>query len=83
MGHPWKRPRAKPGMTEREYWGGFYSLLENGTIAGLVKIGKERKRVSGMKQNCLELQEKNRLLKRKISEFYEQGEGYGKSRNKR
>jgi hypothetical protein len=83
MGHPWKKPRAKPGMTDREYWGCFYPLLEDGTIARLVQTGKERKRISGMEENCLELQEKNRLLKRKISEFYEQGEGHGKSRNKR
>jgi hypothetical protein len=70
-------------MTEREYWGGFYHLLKNGTITQLVKTGKEQKRISGMKQNCLELQEKNRLLKRKISEFYGQGEADGKGRNKR
>jgi hypothetical protein len=83
MGHPWKKPRAKPGMTNQEYWGFAYPLLKDGTIAKLVRIGKERRRISGMEQNCLELQEKNRLLKRKISEFYEQGEERGKSRNQR
>ena len=83
MGHPLKKQRAKPGMTNQEYWGGLYPLFKDGTIAGLVKMGKEQKRVYGMRQNFLKLQEKNRLLKRKISEFYEQGEGYGKGIIKR
>jgi hypothetical protein len=83
MGHPWKKPRAKPGMTEREYWRELYPFFEDGTVTRLIKIGKERRRISRMKQDYRELLTKNRLLKRKISEFYEQGEGHGKSSNKR
>jgi hypothetical protein len=81
MGHPWKKKRAKPGMTDQESWGVFYPLVENGTVARLMEIGKQRRRISDMKQNCLMLQEKNRLLKRKISDFYKQGEEHGKSKD--
>jgi hypothetical protein len=83
MGHPWKKARGKPGLTSPEYWGSAYPLFEDGTIARLVKIGREQKRISGMNRTCQDLQKKNRLLKRKISEFYRQGEEYGKSSNKR
>jgi hypothetical protein len=79
MGHPWKKKRAKPGMMDQEAWGALYPLVENGTISRLIEIGKQRRRISDMKQNCLMLQEKTRLLKRKISESNRQGEEYGKS----
>jgi hypothetical protein len=71
MGHPWKKPRGRPGMTEQQFWGGFYPLVENGMVTRLVEIGKQRKKVSRMKQNHLALLEKNRLLKRKIRDFNE------------
>jgi hypothetical protein len=69
MGHPGKRPRAKPGMTDRQFWGRLYPLFENGTIDRLKEKGRRRKEIDRMKKNCQKLQEKNRLLKRKIREF--------------
>jgi hypothetical protein len=81
MGHPWKRQRAKPDMTEREFWGEAYPLVGDGTIAGLIETGNRRRKLSRMKQANLILQEKNRLLKRKISDFYKQGEEHGKSKD--
>jgi hypothetical protein len=69
MGHPWKKQRAKYGMTDREIWGVFYPLLEDGTIDRLKEVGRQRKEIDRMKQNHQKLLTKNRLLKRKISEF--------------
>ena len=79
MGHPWKKQRAKPGMTEREFWGDFYPLYKDGTIAKLAGIGKERKRICRMKESRQKLLENNRLLKRTISDFTIQGDRNGKS----
>jgi hypothetical protein len=81
MGSPWKKQRGKPGVTDQEFWGALYPLFENGTIAGLINIGKEQKRMCRMKYDCLKLQEKNRLLKRKIRDFHKQGEENGKSKD--
>jgi hypothetical protein len=80
MGHPWKRPRTKPGMTDREYWGELYPFFADGTVAKLMEVGKQRRRISRTKQNCLALQEKNRLLKRKISDFNTPGGKNGKNK---
>jgi hypothetical protein len=81
MGHPWKKQRGKPGMTDREFWGVAYPLFEDGTITNLINVGKEQKRMCRMKHDCLKLQEKNRLLKRKIRDFYKQGEENGNSKD--
>jgi hypothetical protein len=80
MGHPWKKTRGKPGITEQEFWRGAYPLVTDGTIARLIEIGNQRRRVSRMKQNSQTLQGNIRLLKRKINDFNEQGEENGKSK---
>jgi hypothetical protein len=79
MGHPWQKQRGKPGMSDQEFWGIAYLLSKDGTIEQLIKVGKEQERMRRMTHDRLKLQEKNRLLKRKISEFYKQGEKNGKS----
>jgi hypothetical protein len=79
MGHPWKKRPGKQSMSDQEFWGVAYPLFNDGTIEHLVKAGKEQERIRRMKHDRLKLHEKNRLLKRKISEFYKQGEKNGKS----
>jgi hypothetical protein len=81
MGYLGKRQRARPGMTDQECWGVLYPLFTDGTVARLMEAGKQQRRISRMKQNCLVLQEKNRLLKRKISDFYKHGGANGKSKD--
>jgi hypothetical protein len=56
-------------MTDREYFGELYPLYECGIVSRLVEIGKQRAAAARMRQNHQQLLEKNRLLKRKISEF--------------
>jgi hypothetical protein len=81
-GNPDKKPPPpKPGMTDQEFWGVLYPLFENGTIDRLNQKAAARERIRRMKHEFLRLQEKNRLLKRKIRNFYKQGEGNGKSKD--
>jgi hypothetical protein len=82
MGHPWKRQRAEPKSPE-QLFGEYYPLWEYINSPEFVEKGRQRKEKDRMKQNHRKLLEKNRLLKRKISEFYKQGEEYGKGSNKR
>jgi hypothetical protein len=69
MGHPRKEQRAKPGMTNQEFWGVFCPLYESGFIDRLIETGRRREEINRMKRNHRKLLEKNRLLKRKIREF--------------
>jgi hypothetical protein len=55
--------------TAQEEFGALYPLIPR-----LVELGKQQRRISRMKQTHLKLEEKNRLLMRKISEYNRQGE---------
>jgi hypothetical protein len=76
MGHPWKKKQAKPKSPEQLFGKPLWDYV---TSPEFVEKGRQQKRIRLMKHEFLRLQEKNRLLKRKIRDFYKQGEGNGKS----
>jgi hypothetical protein len=79
MGHPWKK---KPAKSNPLFEAAFAVLLERSARNNWDGLKRQREEYARMKKTNLELQAKNRLLKRKISEFYKQGEEHGKGRNK-
>jgi hypothetical protein len=78
MGHPRKKKQAKPESLEKLF-GEYYFLWEYINSPEFNEKCRQREEVDRMKQNNRKLLEKNRLLKRKISEFNKQGEEHGKS----
>jgi ribosomal protein L19E len=68
-------------ITHQDFSAVWQSLLEDGTFARMDEAKKRRERIRRMKHEFLRLQKKNRLLKRKIRDFYKQGEGNGKSKD--
>jgi hypothetical protein len=80
MGHPWKKKQAKPKSPE-ELFGAWYPLWEYINSPEFNERCRQREEINRMKREHRKLLEKNRLLKRKISEFNKQGEGNGKSKD--
>jgi hypothetical protein len=81
-----RNPAKKPPPPDLDItWQDFEAVWnwawESGTFARWDEAKKQRERIRRMRHEFLRLQEKNRLLKRKIRDFYKQGEGNGKGKD--